>query len=84
MTTIEIILYIALLLVCGLAVLSIKAAYQNGVTDGYGFAREPRNPGYKTAGDFLRKHMAHRWRELRPDASHVIIDEFHRFPEDQQ
>jgi hypothetical protein len=28
--------------------------------------------------------MAHRWRELRPDASHVIIDEFHRFPEDQQ
>lgn len=84
MTTIEFTLFAALFMVSLLAYIGVYAAYQNGVTDGYGYAREPRNPGYKTAGDFLRTHMAHRWSELRPDSSHVIIDEFHRFPEDQQ
>ena len=84
MTTIEFTLSAALFMVCLMAHIGVYAAYQNGVTDGYGFAREPRNPGYRRAGEYLRKHMAHRWRELRPDASHVIIDEFHRFPEDQQ
>lgn len=42
-----------------------KAAYHNGVTDGYGYAREGReHPGYAAAGEYLRKYMAHRWPEL--------------------
>jgi hypothetical protein len=40
------------------------AAYRNGVTDGYGYSREPYCPGYEVAGEYLRKHMAHRWPEL--------------------
>lgn len=42
-----------------------KAAYQNGVTDGYGYSKEPRNPGYQEAGRYLRSTMYHRWSELR-------------------
>jgi hypothetical protein len=41
------------------------AAYRNGVTDGYGYAKEPTCPGYKGAGEYLRSTMAHRWPELR-------------------
>jgi hypothetical protein len=41
------------------------AAYRNGVTDGYGYAKEPTCPGYKVAGEFLKTHMAHRWPELK-------------------
>lgn len=39
-------------------------AYRNGVTDGFGFAWEPTNPGYRKAGRYLKKHMAYRWRQL--------------------
>lgn len=48
----------------GLGCLGAWAAYRNGVTDGFGFAQEPSNPGYRKAGDYLRKHMAYRWPEL--------------------
>lgn len=41
-----------------------RAAYRNGVTDGYGYAQEPNNPGYKEAGDYLQHHMRHRWPNL--------------------
>ena len=41
-----------------------EAIYTSGVTDGYGYAKEPNCPGYKIAGRYLRKHMAHRWPEL--------------------
>lgn len=40
------------------------AAYRNGVTDGFGYAMEPNCPGYRKAGEYLKKHMAHRWPEL--------------------
>lgn len=40
------------------------ATYRNGVTDGFGFAWEPTNPGYRKAGRYLREHMTYRWRQL--------------------
>ena len=42
----------------------MQAAYRNGVTDGFGYAREPGNPGYAKAGKYLRKVMPYRWSEL--------------------
>jgi hypothetical protein len=53
---------------CGIVLgcLALHAAYRNGVTDGYGYSREPNCPGYAKAGEYLRNHMAHRWPELRP------------------
>jgi hypothetical protein len=45
-------------------VATTRAAYRNGATDGYGFAREPGNPGYAHAGRYLRANMDHRWPEL--------------------
>jgi hypothetical protein len=50
-----------LVVVFGTAVFSIRAAYRNGVTDGFGYAVEPTCPGYAAAGEFLRTFMAHRW-----------------------
>ena len=47
-----------------LSIYAVEAAYRNGATDGYGYSREPNNPGYRKAGEFLRKRMAYRWREL--------------------
>ena len=43
-------------------VVACACAYRNGVNDGYGFSQEPWNPGYKKAGDYLRKHSRMRWR----------------------
>jgi hypothetical protein len=40
------------------------SAYFNGCCDGYGYSKEPDCPGYRKAGEYLRKHMAHRWSEL--------------------
>lgn len=62
MTTLEIVL-IGLLAV--VLVMNAMAAYTNGVTDGYGYSKEPNCPGYANAGRYLRKYMAHRWHELR-------------------
>lgn len=42
-----------------------NSAYRNGVNDGYGYAREPNNPGYRAAGEYLKEVMAHRWPELK-------------------
>ncbi len=49
----------------GVALLSQGAAYRNGCTDGYGYSKEPNCPGYKRAGEYLKRVMAHRWHELR-------------------
>jgi len=43
----------------------MKVSYGNGVADGYGYSREPNNPLYQKAGEWLRKNAAHRWIELR-------------------
>ena len=52
-------------LLSAVGLLSTRAAYRNGVNDGYGYSREPDNPGYQRAGDYLRKYCADRWSELR-------------------
>lgn len=44
-----------------------ESAYRNGATDGYGYSREPNNPGYAKAGKCLRETMSHRWRELESE-----------------
>lgn len=44
---------------------AINAAYRNGCCDGYGYSREPNNPGYRHAREYLTKHMTHRWPELK-------------------
>jgi hypothetical protein len=40
--------------------LANRAAYRNGCNDGYGFSKEPNNPGYREAGKILLK----RWPEI--------------------
>lgn len=42
-----------------------RAAYKNGCNDGYGYSKEPLNPGYQDAGRILRSTSAHRWPELK-------------------
>ena len=54
-----------ILLATIVAVLISVMAYRNGVNDGYGYAREPWNPGYQKAGTYLREEMSHRWPELK-------------------
>ena len=51
-----------------IGIFASRASYRNGATDGFGFSREPNNPGYLKAGAFLRKHMSHRWPELAADS----------------
>lgn len=41
--------------------LSIRAAYRNGVADGHGFACEPWNPAYQEAGKILASQALTRW-----------------------
>lgn len=36
-----------------LAVVGCMAAYRNGVHDGYGYARDPRHPGYRHVADIV-------------------------------
>jgi hypothetical protein len=36
-----------------LAIVGCKAAYYNGVNDGYMYSKEPWNPGYEDAGNHL-------------------------------
>jgi len=43
---------------------SIEAAYRNGVADGYGFAKEPNNPGFAKAREVLKQSSSHRYEEL--------------------
>lgn len=56
-----------MLLITFVAIIGMRAAYRNGVTDGYGYSREPNCPGYAAAGAWLRACMAHRWPELNDD-----------------
>lgn len=65
MTATEISLCGFIALIVFLSFLNTWAAYRNGVTDGYGYSREPNCPGYAAAGEFLRKHLSHRWPELK-------------------
>lgn len=64
MSGLEIVLIAVLALFVLLATTGQRAAYRNGVTDGYGYSREPNNPGYEKAGEILRRDMSHRWPEL--------------------
>lgn len=60
-----------------IATLGCIASYRNGVNDGYGFSREPNNPGYQKAGRYLRKYAAHRWPELNRDrGERRSVDDF--------
>lgn len=45
-------------------IVGLRAAYRNGVADGYGFARDPDCPGYAKAGEYLKKAMSHQWSEI--------------------
>jgi hypothetical protein len=47
------------------------SAYRNGVTDGFGFSIEPRNPGYRKAGRYLVDHMSHRWGHVLTNPMYV-------------
>lgn len=68
MTTFEVVACVVLLILFPVVAYGVNAAYHNGVTDGYGYSREPSCPGYARAGAYLRKYMAHRWRELRVES----------------
>ena len=67
MTGLEIALTLILMvsIVCG--VFASSAAYRNGIFDGYGYSKEPNCPGYKVAGDYLKRYASHRWPELKKD-----------------
>lgn len=49
----------------GFVIYAMRCAYFNGANDGYGYSKEPTNPGYQKAGMYLRRYMAHRWPELK-------------------
>lgn len=55
------VIFTALLLLLFLACLGSWASYRNGVNDGYGYSKEPTNPGYQKAGNYLKKYCKHRW-----------------------
>lgn len=75
MTNLEVSFAGILFLVVLLALIAICAAYRNGVTDGYGYSKEPNCPGYQHAGWYLRTFMAHRWPELTHTPEQVRYDE---------
>ena len=52
-----------------------RAAYHNGVNDGYGYSREPHNHGYRLAGEYLRNVCVHRWPELDPNRPRPTVAE---------
>ena len=58
---------LATLAACSLGLIGQWAAYRNGVADGYGYSKEPLNPGYQKAGKILKETSAHRWHELETD-----------------
>lgn len=59
--------FLGFLTMAGFTVMAARSAYFNGVVDGFGYAREKTCPGYRVAGDYLRRTMAHRWPELAED-----------------
>jgi len=68
MTIGEIWLALALLALFLVSLVSVRVAYCCGVTDGYGYSKEPNCPGYAKAGDYLKAVMSHRWPELKQPA----------------
>ena len=48
-----------------LALCLMLVCWRSGVVEGYGYSREPWNPDYREAGEFLRRTEDHRWTELR-------------------
>jgi hypothetical protein len=58
--------YLLIGLACGcvLGAFGARSAYFNGVSDGFGFAVDPENPGHQRAAAWLRKYMGHRWPTL--------------------
>jgi hypothetical protein len=56
-------LFLILLIVCAGASIGVTVAYRDGVVDGYGYAKDSRNPDYRKAGQLLES-MSHRWPEL--------------------
>lgn len=61
MTWFDVLLSIVLLSFAYIVKRGIDAAYRNGCNDGYGFSKEPNNPGYREAGKILLK----RWPEIQ-------------------
>ena len=43
------------------------ASYYNGVNDGFGFAKEPWNPGYRRAGEWIKKYTSYKWPETHDE-----------------
>lgn len=79
MFTLQTVIFTLLSLVATLLVIgALRAAWCNGVVDGYGFATEPINPGYRAAGDYLFETMRHRWPELCYRPRHVEESEKER------
>lgn len=71
MTALEMTLICMMVIFAALSVMAVGAAYRNGVTDGYGYSKEPTCPGYRHAGAYLKANMSHRWPELRrPPSGH--------------
>lgn len=64
MSKLEIFLSLCVVVLFVLVLLAQRTSYINGVVDGYGYSREPNCPGYKIAGEYLKRYMKHRWREL--------------------
>lgn len=54
----------------------LPAAYRDGVTDGYGYAKSPNSPSHAIAGKYLRENMSHRWPELKDEP----VSKFRRSP----
>ena len=61
---IELLILVSLLAAVWLLWTGQSVAYHDGVVDGYGFAKEPWNPGYRLAGKHLTETMTHRWPEV--------------------
>lgn len=59
-----------------MTIAAIRSAYSNGANDGYGYARDPSNPGYQRAGRCLYEFMSHRYDNVpKPgDVTHVTVD----------
>jgi hypothetical protein len=74
---------IVLAVIC-FSVAGQMASYRNGVTDGYGYAREPNSPGYQAAGKYLRETMRHRWPELTWPRGAVVGPHRRRTPVEEE
>lgn len=58
---------VGMMITAGIAVAGAKAAWRNGVVDGFGYAAEPGHPGYRQAGEHLKSTSVSRWSFLKLD-----------------